>query len=154
MFREDITLDNNNNINSSVPTEQIPKPKEETLSSLTDKFNTLENNNTEIRKNMDALYFTVCEMNKNMEKIMNKLDSAAVNKESMGMEESKTSQSIKNMMMHPLKKLMVSVLSGVYAVTDKTTEMVSGVMENVEDIVAEAQYNNKKSRMSRTQEQV
>lgn len=150
-------MNNNNGKNSPQPSEEntikdTSKLPKENISSLTNKVKTMEDNNAEIRKNIDELYLSINQMSMNMEKMMNKFDSIAI-EQLMKKEQPETQQHQKNIVARPLRTIMIGVLSGVYAITDKTTEVFSGVRENFEDVVAEAQYNNKKRRMNKTQEQ-
>ncbi|MBC2579766.1 hypothetical protein HGI79_05480 [Clostridium sp. DJ247] len=55
---------------------------------------------------------------------------------------------MKKALFNPLRKLAVGTVSSVLTITDKTIKTAGGFKEGVEDIIAEAQYQRTKKRMT------
>ena len=58
--------------------------------------------------------------------------------------------SMRDMFINPLRKVAVGTVQSAFLVIDKTMEGVSNAKEGFEDIVAEAQYQNKKKHLEAT----
>lgn len=120
---------------------------------LAQDVKTLKNGQTGIQENMNALNGQFEKINSNMESIMFKLDviSEDRDKNLIG-KMMKEKESFLSKIKNPLRKLAVCTVGAIMSMTDYTVEKASGAREGLEDIVAEASYNNKKKRDRMTEE--
>jgi chromosome segregation ATPase len=124
---------------------------EERYSFLTKEVKDLEESKTVMKESMESVQDNFEQINQNISDIMKKLDMLAgtceninhINKDDFGDER----ESIGSIITKPLRRLAVGTVSFLYSITDATLEGASNIKEGFEDIVAEAQYENKKRRM-------
>lgn len=139
-------MSNPNNESNNVQNQKI----QEELNDLKNKYSNLlkemqvlENNKDNInslKQDIKSIHDGFEQINKNVEQLNDKLNTIS--------QESQMNNQMKKMMRNPLRRLMVGTVSSVMFVVDKAVETTSGIRENLEDIVAEAQYENKKKRMN------
>lgn len=115
--------------------EESRNSMKENMNSVQASFEQINHNILDIMKRLDALS-GVCENIKNEAK-----DDFFNKRESMG-----------SILTKPLRKLAVGTVSFFYTVADITMEGTANLKEGFEDIVAEAQYQNKKRRMKTTEQ--
>ena len=118
-------------------------------SNLSKEIEKLESNKTSLGEELKQFHGEFEQINKSVEEILLKLNKLSVDyqgrKNNLG-EAPSIMNSMKNLLTNPLRKIAVGTLSTVYAVTDRTMEKASSFRESLEDIVAEAQYANKKKK--------
>ncbi|MBC7958400.1 MAG: hypothetical protein H7X94_00910 [Vallitaleaceae bacterium] len=117
---------------------------------LSEDVTQLENNKATISTDIKQIHNEFEQINKNVGEILQKLSKLSdgfVENENKMEAENVPKKFMKNMFTNPLRKLAIGMLSAVYTVADKTIEKTSNVKESLEDIVAEAKYANKKSKM-------
>jgi len=114
----------------------------------------LEDNKNNMKDIVQNSYEVVQNVSKNVEKVMNELNN--FKKEYEGItsnnmaNENKMKFSMKNMFINPLRKIAVGTIQSAFLMMDKTVEGMSNAKEGFEDIVAEAQYQNKKKHTEAT----
>lgn len=89
----------------------------------------------DLRQDINSMLLQFNNINKNMEDITSKLDD--MSELHMGNKKNTTS----------LKSITVSALSSILSIIDTTIEKTSGITEGLEDLFAEAQYENKRRRL-------
>jgi len=113
----------------------------------------------ESKNNMNVIvensYEVVQSVSKNVENIMNKLNNFKKDYENNSysnmFNENKMEFSMKKIFINPLRKIAVGTIQSVFLMMDKTVEGMSNAKEGFEDIVAEAQYENKKKHIEATE---
>ncbi len=104
-----------------------------------------KNNMNDIVKNS---YEVIQNVSKNLENVMNELNSLKKNYENTASNTTSNENimnfSMKKMFINPLRKIAVGTIQSAFIMMDKTMEGMSNAKEGFEDIVAEAQYQNKK----------
>ncbi|MCY6370255.1 hypothetical protein [Clostridium ganghwense] len=143
---------NTNNQNNTTPNNNDIIKRIEALennyNNLNNEISMLEKNRLEVNESLKSFDKNLEKINSNMESIMSKLENPPLQTTNASANFSKGKTSISIEMHNPFRKLAVGILSGIYTVVDKTIETTSTMRENLEDIAAEAQYNNKKRRMN------
>jgi chromosome segregation ATPase len=145
-------------MNSQNPTPQAAgKTLEERLNALEEKFNKmntevdgLKNERSELKENIKSMQDSFQTVNKNVETILSRLEDMT-SRQNGSMMNGMTPGMMK-MMRRPMRKLFVGTVSSVMTVTSVLTEAVSHMKEGMEDIMAEAQYEQKKKHMSMAKE--
>lgn len=115
----------------------------------------LKSNKASIEGELKEFHGEFEKINKSVEQILQKIDKLSggkIEKEEEADEGKADVHSMKKMFKNPLRKFAVGTLSVVYAVVDKTVEKTFNIKESFEDIVAEAQYANKKKKMKTVEE--
>lgn len=136
--------------------EDLQKPHED-IDDLQSKYHALhqavsqlENKKTSINSDIQQIRNEFEQMNTSMGEILQKLtklsDDFVLANEKPD-QEYKMMNSIRKMFTNPIRKMAVGTLSTVYMMTDKTIERTSSMKENLEDLVAEAKYENQKKKM-------
>lgn len=110
--------------------------------SLIQRFDNLEKENTQKDNNFASV-------NNSLKELMGKIDSMIEEKETNKMfNVGRRDFSFMNMITTPMRKATVGTMRAVLSMTDFTSEKVAHAREGLEDIVAEAQYENQKRRSS------
>lgn len=110
--------------------------------SLIQRFDNLEKDNTQKENNFS-------DVNNTLKELMGKIDSIIEEKETNKMFNTKRSDfSLMNMITTPMRKATIGTMRAVLSMTDFASEKVAHAREGLEDIVAEAQYENQKRRSS------
>lgn len=108
--------------------------------SLIQRFDNLEKDNTQKENNFS-------DVNNTLKELMGKIDSIIEEKETNKMFNTKRSDfSLMNMITTPMRKATIGTMRAVLSMTDFASEKVAHAREGLEDIVAEAQYENQKRR--------
>lgn len=92
-------------------------------------------------------------INKNVEVLMKKLDVIGKRVDESDEEANKENRrdySFNNMVLSPLRKVAIGTIRVAITMGDKANEGVCNMREGIEDVVAEAQYLNKKQRIEST----
>lgn len=124
------------------------KTLESKFSDLRTEISNLEKNRLEVNNSLKSMENNFSELNKNVESVLSKINDLP--KESLNSDEDKKECKAKAFFKkrpRPFRRLAINLLSGIYYITDKTVETTSGIRENFEDIIAEAQYEQQKRRM-------
>lgn len=114
---------------------------------LSQEVEQLENHKTNIGTDIKEIHGEFEQINKKIEMILEKLNGLSDEYDEMETDmddEINITRSMKGFFTNPLRKIAVGTLSAVYAIADMTIEKTSSFKESLEDIVAEAQYSNKK----------
>jgi DNA repair exonuclease SbcCD ATPase subunit len=115
----------------------------------------LEDNKNNIKDIAENSYGVVQNVSKNIENVMNELNNLKKEYEnttsSNMITKDKMKFSIKKIFVNPLRKIAVGTIQSAFLIVDKTVEGMSNAKEGIEDIVAEAQYQNKKKNIKSTQ---
>lgn len=124
---------------------------EERYSFLINEVKELEDSKKNLKESMQTVQENFQEINTNISTIMKRLDklaevSSKVNEDAEDAL-NRDRESVSSIISKPFRKLAVGTVSVIYAVTDKAIEGAASIKEGFEDIVAEAQYENKKRRM-------
>ena len=110
--------------------------------SLIQRFDNLEKENTQKDNNFASV-------NNSLKELMGKIDSIIEEKETTKMfNVGKRDFSFMNIITTPMRKATVGTMRAVLSMTDFASEKVAHAREGLEDIVAEAQYENQKRRPS------
>jgi len=108
----------------------------------------LEESKNNIKDIVENSYEVVQNVSKNVENVMDELNNLKKEYENTGTNnmknEEKMNFSMKKMFINPLRKIAVGTMQSAFLMMDKTMEGMSNAKEGFEDIVAEAQYQNKK----------
>lgn len=103
---------------------------------------------------VESSYEVVQGLSKNVENVMNELNNLKSDYEkntyNSMIAKDKMKFSMKDMFIIPLRKIAVGTMQSAFLVVDKTMEGISNAKEGFEDIVAEAQYQNKKKHLEAT----
>ena len=114
----------------------------------------LEDNKSNMKSMVENSYEVVQNISKNVENVMNELNAFKENYENTEsnnmINEDKMKLSMRDMVINPLRKIAVGTMQSAFMVIDKTMEGMSNAKEGFEDIVAEAQYQNKKKNIDST----
>jgi len=114
----------------------------------------LEDSKNNMKVTVENSYEVVQNVSKNVENVMNELNNLKKEYENSTsnnmVNEHKMNFSMKNMFTNPLRKIAVGTIQSAFLMIDKTMEGMSNAKEGFEDIVAEAQYQNKKKHMETT----
>ena len=114
----------------------------------------LEDNKSNMKSIVENSYEVVQNISKNVENVMNELNAFKENYENSEsnnmINEDKMKVSMRDMFINPLRKIAVGSMQSAFMVIDKTMEGMSNAKEGFEDIVAEAQYQNKKKHIEST----
>ncbi|MDR3597415.1 hypothetical protein [Clostridium sp.] len=113
----------------------------EKYESLIQRLDNIEKESTNRENDFQAI-------NNNIKELMAKIDSMVEYKETSKLFNSgrKSSSSFMNMITTPMRKITVGTMRTIFSMADYASERVSCAREGIEDIVAEAQYENKKRR--------
>ncbi|PAB60378.1 hypothetical protein [Anaeromicrobium sediminis] len=117
------------------------KTLKDQYTSLVKEVQALDNNEKSInslRQSIDSLFHEFNEVNKNMEDITNILNE---------MSETNNLNTENNNRPLDIRGMTVKTLSSILSVVDNTMEKTSGFGEGLEDLIAEAQYENKRKRL-------
>ncbi|WP_297428277.1 hypothetical protein [Clostridium sp.] len=122
----------------------------EKYNSLIQKVDNLEMENSHRENSVKQMENNFEVINNNIKELMEKIDSIIEDKETSKMFSSvrRSNSSIMNMITMPMRKATVNTMRAIFSVADFASEKVATARENLEDIVAEAQYENKKRRSS------
>jgi len=116
--------------------------------SLVKDVKCLEDNKSNMKSMVENSYEVVQNISKNVENVMNELNAFKQNYENVEsnnmINDDKMKVSMRDMFINPLRKIAVGTMQSAFMVIDKTMEGMSNAKEGFEDIVAEAQYQNKK----------
>ncbi|MDP4144572.1 MAG: hypothetical protein Q8936_08870 [Bacillota bacterium] len=118
---------------------------------LSSQVKQLENTNSALDTELKQMHGEFQQVNSNIQMILQKLNSVSKENGQMGVQmnaDINMTASMKKVFSNPLRKVAVGTLSVMYAMADKTIEKTLSFKENLEDIVAEAQYINKKKKMT------
>lgn len=114
----------------------------------------LEDNKNNMKSIVENSYEVVQNVSKNVENVMNELNDLKKEYENTTsnntINEENMNYSMKKMFINPLRKIAVGTMQSAFLMMDKTMEGMSNAKEGFEDIVAEAQYQNKKKHMEST----
>lgn len=115
----------------------------------------LEDNKNNMKDIVKNSYEVVQNVSKNVENVMNELNNLKKDYENTSssnyVKDDKMNFSLKGMFTDPLRKIAVGTIQSAFLMADKTVESISNVREGFEDIVAEAQYQNKKKHLETTE---
>lgn len=115
----------------------------------------LEDNKNNMKDIVKSSYEVVQNLSKNMENIMNELNNLKKDYENTTtnnfVKDDKMNFSLRGIFTDPLRKIAVGTIQSAFLMADKTVESISNVKEGFEDIVAEAQYQNKKKHLETTE---
>ena len=143
---------NNNNTNELQ--EEINELKQK-YDTLFKDIKCLEDNKNNMKNIAENSYEVVQNVSKNIENVTNELNNLKKEYEdttsSNMLNKDKMNFSIKNMFVNPLRKIAVGTIQSAFLIADKTVERMSNAKEGIEDIVAEAQYQNKKKSIKPTE---
>ncbi|OOM78939.1 hypothetical protein [Clostridium sp. BL-8] len=116
--------------------------------SLLQKLDSIEKENAQKENNIKQMENNFTVINNNLKELMEKIDSVIEEKETTKMFSNtrKNNFSFMNMVASPMRKATVGTMRAVFSMTDYASEKVAHAREGLEDIVAEAQYENKKRR--------
>jgi len=118
------------------------------IEELKQKYETLFNEVRSLKDNKRDMEELVQSVNKNVENVMNELNDLKndydINTSQNIGNDDKIKYSMKEMLVVPLRKIAVGTMQSAFLMMDKTVEGVSNAKEGLEDIIAEAQYQNKK----------
>ena len=131
------------------------------IDELKEKYDTLlkdvkclEDNKNNMKDLVKNSYEVMQNVSKNVENVMNGLNNLKKNNEnttsSNMINGNKTRFSMKKMFVNPLRKIAVGTMQSTFLIVNKTVEGMSNAREGFEDIVAEAQYQNKKKHIEST----
>jgi predicted nuclease with TOPRIM domain len=100
-----------------------------------------ENNIKQMENNFEVI-------NNNIKELMNKIDSMVEDREASKMFNNfrMNNSSFMNMIRMPMRKATISTMRTIFSLADYASEKMAYAREGLEDIVAEAQYENKKRR--------
>jgi len=115
---------------------------------LLSEVKSLEDNKNNMKDIVENSYQVVQNVSKNVENVMNELNNLKKEYEDITsnnmVNENKMKLSMKDMFVNPLRKIAVGTMQSAFLMMDKTVEGMANAKEGFEDIVAEAQYQNKK----------
>ena len=115
----------------------------------------LEDNKNNMKSIVKNSYEVVQNVSKNIENVTNELNNLKKEYEnttsSNMINKDKMNFSIKTMFVSHLRKIAVGTIQSAFLIADKTVEEMSNAKEGIEDIVAEAQYQNKKNSIKSTE---
>jgi predicted nuclease with TOPRIM domain len=116
--------------------------------SLIQKLDSIEKENTQKENNIKQMENNFTVINNNLKELMAKIDSIIEEKETNQMFDSSKRRdfSLMNMVTKPMRKATVGTMRALFTMTDYASEKVAHAREGLEDIVAEAQYENQKRR--------
>ena len=144
------------NVNDESQTD--PQQMQKEIQDLNTKYDNLskeviqlESNKATLSADLKEIHGEFEQINQSIEEILLKLNKISDEYIEMGSEmdeENSISHHMKRFFNHPIRKIAVGTLSAIYTVADKTMEKTSNFKESLEDIVAEAQYSNKKKKMA------
>lgn len=97
-------------------------------------------------QNVEQSRMDVAQMNQNIQQIMNKLNMID-ERRAKTVKDAAMKKDAKKMICNPLRKLTIATIRAVLTVADKSLESAEHFREGLEDIIAEAHYENKKSKM-------
>ena len=121
---------------------------------LIKEVKSLEDNKNNMKIIVDNSYEVVQSVSKNVENVMNELNNLKRDYENTSskdmLNDDKMKFSLRSMFINPLRKIAVGTMQSAFLVVDKTVEGMSNAKEGFEDIVAEAQYQNKKKHVETT----
>jgi len=131
------------------------------INELKQKYDTLlkevkgiEDTKNNMKDVIQSSYEVVQGLSKNVENVMNELNnlkSDLKNNTTMNINNENSKKfSMKEMFVNPFRKIAVGTLQSAFLVMDKTIEGMSNAKEGFEDMVAEAQYQNKKKHLQAT----
>ena len=138
--------------------EQQLKKMQEDLKDMQTKYTGLVNDMKGLKAGQAGMQENITVLNGhyekisgNMEMIMCKLDSISedAQKNMMGKMMRQKQGVMSRMIKNPLRKLAVGTIGTLMSMGDYAAEKASNAKEGLEDIVAEANYNNKKRRSTR-----
>lgn len=114
--------------------------------SLIQKLDNIEKESTQRENNIKQMESNFEVINNNLKELMNKIDSMVEDRETGKMFSNfrKENSSFMDMITKPMRKATVSTMSTIFSITDYASEKMAYARENLEDIVAEAQYENRK----------
>ena len=108
----------------------------------------LEDNKNNMKDIVENSYEVVQNVSKNVENVMKELNDLKKDYENNAsnnmVNENRMNFSMKNMFINPLRKIAVGTMQSAFLMMDKSMEGMSNAKEGFEDIIAEAQYQNKK----------
>jgi len=111
----------------------------------------LEDNKNSMKNIVENSYQVVQNVSKNVDNLMNELNNFKKDYENATsnnmVNDNKMKFSMKGMFISPLRKIAVGTMQSAFLMMDRTVESMSNAKEEFEDIVAEAQYQNKKKHM-------
>ena len=110
----------------------------------------LESNKESLNESVNKMHNSFELINKNVEELMTKLDAMGMRVDESKEETNKRDRfdfSLNNMIVNPLRKVAVGTIRAAIMVGEKANEEVANIREGMEDVVAEAQYLNKKQRV-------
>lgn len=114
----------------------------------------LEDSKNSMKDIVENSYEVVQNVRKNVENVMDELNNLKKEYENIGSSNMKNEEnmnfSMKKMFINPLRKIAVGTIQSAFLMMDKTMEGMSNAKEGFEDIVAEAQYQNKKKHIEST----
>jgi len=114
----------------------------------------LEDNKNNMKDIVENSYEVVKNVSKNVENVMNELNNLKNEYQNTASNNTNTREkmnfSMRKIFINPLRKIAVGTIQSAFLVMDKTMEGMSNAKEGFEDIVAEAQYQNKKKHMEAT----
>ncbi|HVI41665.1 MAG TPA: hypothetical protein VM577_13515, partial [Anaerovoracaceae bacterium] len=139
---------------NQITEQQLKKMHEEVkemhskYTALTNDVKNLKDSQAGIQENMNAVNSNFDKLNGNIEEIMNKLNviSEDQKKSTMGKIMGDRDGLFTKAVKKPLRKLAIGTISTIMTISDYSMEKASSAKEGMEDIVAEASYNNKKRR--------
>lgn len=137
---------------SDVNNELVAEPQKQAtdIDQLYSKYDGLSKVVNQLENNKSTIVEDLKQINTSIDEILlklNKLSDEHEKAQNEVYEKHVIHDSMKKIFAHPLRKIAVSTLTAVYAVADSTIEKASNLRESLEDIVAEAQYSNKKKKM-------
>ena len=116
----------------------------------------LEDSKNSMKNIVENSYEVVQNVSKNVENVMNDLNNMKNdyknNVTSNIKNDEKMKFPMKEMFINPLRKIAIGTMQTAFLMMDKTVEGMSNAKEGFEDIVAEAQYQNKKKRLETNEE--
>lgn len=134
----------------NIELQQNSQKMQRDIDQLHSNYDNLSKEVTQLKINTTTIGGDLKQINKSIEIILLKLNKLSDEYEEIGSElaeEKPITHSMKKIFTNPLRNIAVGALSAVYSIADITIEKASSFRENLEDIVAEAQYSNKKKKM-------
>ncbi|MCX7904084.1 MAG: hypothetical protein N2486_06190 [Caloramator sp.] len=128
------------------------------INDLHAKYDMLSKEVEKLNKNDEALKESISHINSNFEKLNNNLEAILSKIETIPhinveeIKQPKEKVSVGRRVGRSLRRLVVGTVGVILDVKDKTTEGIANIREGFEDIIAEAQYNNRKKRMVAAEE--
>lgn len=133
---------------------EIQKKYEQEIKDLNSKYEMLSKeveklikNEESLRTSVNTIYNSFEKLNQNVEMILSKMDSLQ-NANFEQQQGPKMDLNIGRKLGRGLRRLTVGTVGFVLGVRDRTAETVANFKEGFEDIVAEAQYNNRKKKLA------